>query len=110
MEASTVGDTFFVRTDPSEEYSFFWDIWANIRTLRGYRIGVIGAHRSLGCQHDCLLNLPSAGEMERLQDRATEYVAACCTDTKVLNEWSLDCLLRYNDMYYRFMECAARHC
>lgn len=109
MDTHHVGDTFFVRSDTCDDYSFFWDIWINAKTLKGYRIGVYGAHRSSECRKNCIELLPSVEELNRLQEKTMDYVRASCTDINALNEWALDCLLSYNELYYRFFEAASRH-
>ena len=111
---NVIGDTFFVRSDGvSPDYRIFWDIWANVRLLRGLRIHVEGAHTSCNCRQDCLRLLPSDGELRRLQEHIPHLVASFFERngemTEDINDEALSCLLLYNDFYYRLLEAAARH-
>lgn len=108
----SVGDTFFVTSnscDPS--YAYFWDIWVNVRHLRNIRKGVYGAHVSFNCQQDCERLLPSVAELVGLQNEITSIVQNECGEETFegLRDLALQCLLVYNDFYYRLMEAAGRH-
>lgn len=107
-----ISDTFFVRAnwgDPN--YGLFWDIWVNLKTLRSLRKGVYGAHVSLNCQRDCNRLLPSVAELCRLQDHIRELVLGECFEESPedFNDLVLQCLMAYNEFYYRLFEAAERH-
>ena len=107
-----IGDTFFVRSDSCDpDYGYFWDIWANVKILKGLRKGVYGAHVGLNCQQNCARLLPNCDELCRLQEQITTIVQNECFEETLegLNDLALQCLLVYNELYYRLMEAAARH-
>ena len=107
-----IGDTFWVRANwGGPDDGFFWDIWANVKELRGLRIGVYGAHVSTACQQDCSSLLPSREELRQLQDYICDIVVnECGEETREdYNDLALQCLMAYNELYYRLMEAAARH-
>ena len=111
---NVIGDTFFVRSNGLyPEYRIFWDIEANVRLLRGLRIHVEGAHIICNCLQDCLRLLPSVGDLRRLQEHIPHLVASYFErngeTTEDINDDALQCLLLYNDFYYRLLEAAARH-
>lgn len=113
---NVIGDTFFVRyAGESREYQIFWDIEMNVRLLRGLRIEVERAHISCNCLQDCLRSLPSVGDLRRLQEHIPLAVAMICFERRngqtneEINDEALQCLLLYNDFYYRLVEAAVRH-
>lgn len=110
--ASDINDTFLTRAgwgDP--DYGYFWDIWANVKVLRGLRKGIYGAHVSLHCQQNCALLLPSVDELRELQEQIVFVVQNECLEEsrEGLNDLRLRFLLSYNELFYRTMEAAARH-
>lgn len=107
-----LNETFFVRSQDQSEYSFFWDIIVNTKRLRGFCIGIMGAHRSLNCEKNCARDLPQREDFERLKNLAMFIIQShnpCDETDEEFGDLHLQCLLFYNEYYRATMEVASRH-